>query len=310
MNIVWKGSPNYDSNRKPIDRIVIHWMSGTLAGTDAQFQKSGGTSAHYGIEDNVIHQYVKEDNVAYHAGVYTMNQRSIGIEHSANIDRPASEETYKSSGMLVADLCKRYSIPLDRNHIIKHSEVPRSTACPGTLNLDKIIQIAKGNTMSDDETVVKKEYLAQLEEAKSYLQQFKDKGFFSATEVSQQIDDLNKAIGDKNTEIKAEKDRAESFRKDFNDLLAYAAKAVNTQQELNQVHTGLDNVEKNLTEYDDLQRAFATLQLSSGKSEEELKAEIAKLRALLKQENVLENVELADLLKELVRRLLSIIKRK
>ena len=26
MDITFKGSPNYDSNRKKIDRIVVHWF--------------------------------------------------------------------------------------------------------------------------------------------------------------------------------------------------------------------------------------------------------------------------------------------
>jgi hypothetical protein len=31
MTITWKGSPNRDTNRKPIDRVVIHWLGvGTL----------------------------------------------------------------------------------------------------------------------------------------------------------------------------------------------------------------------------------------------------------------------------------------
>lgn len=149
MTIKWVGSPNFDTNRKPIDRLVIHWMSGTLAGTDAQFQKkTPSTSAHYGIEDRNIHQYVKEENVAYQAGNYAINQRSIGIEHSAAPNRPASEETYQTSAELVADICKRYSIPLDRTHILKHSEI-KATQCPGTIDLDKIIQLAKGNNVDN-----------------------------------------------------------------------------------------------------------------------------------------------------------------
>ena len=142
IQIDWKGSPNYDTNRKPIKKIVIHWIVGNLASADAVFAKTGGVSAHYGVEDTTVHQYVREENVAYHAGVYTVNQESIGIEHSAAPDRPASEATYKTSGELIADICKRYNIPLDRTHIIKHSQV-KATQCPGTMDLDRLIEIAK-----------------------------------------------------------------------------------------------------------------------------------------------------------------------
>ncbi len=139
MNITWFGSPNFDGNRLPITRIVLHWMDGTLAGTDAQFQKPKGTSAHFGIEDDTVHQYVNVTQVAYHAGSYPMNQRSIGIEHSADPNRPASEKTYETSAQVIATMCKAYNIPVDREHIIKHSEVI-PTQCPGSLGIDRIIQ--------------------------------------------------------------------------------------------------------------------------------------------------------------------------
>lgn len=143
MNIQWMGSPNYDTNRKPITKIIIHWIVGNLAAADATFTKtSAGTSAHYGVEDSTIHQYVLEQNVAYHAGVYSVNQESVGIEHSASPDRPASEATYKTSGQLIWEISKRYNIPLDRQHILKHSEV-KATQCCGTVDVDKLISIAK-----------------------------------------------------------------------------------------------------------------------------------------------------------------------
>lgn len=157
MDIKWIGSPNFDTARKPIDRIIIHWFgAGKLVGVDAQFQKANGTSAHYAIEDNNIHQYVKEENVAYHAGVYAMNQRSIGIEHSAEPNRPASEDTYKNSALLVASIAKKYNIPLDRTHVLKHSEV-KATQCCGTVDVDRIISLAKSN-MTDQITIDKALY--------------------------------------------------------------------------------------------------------------------------------------------------------
>lgn len=138
---------NYDTSRKPIKRIVIHWIVGNLAAADATFKKLGGqTSAHYGVENNNVHQYVDEAHTAYHAGVYAINQESIGIEHSAAPDRPASEATYQSSGKLIAEICKRYNIPLDRQHIQKHSEF-KATQCCGTVDVDKLITIAKQGSL-------------------------------------------------------------------------------------------------------------------------------------------------------------------
>ena len=146
MNITWIGSPNFDSfGRKKIIQIVIHWFGSkesTLASTDSYFQRPNGTSAHYGIEDNKVHQYVKEEHVAYAVGNLSRNRETISIEHSANLTRNASEETYKSSGELVRAICLRYNIPIDRNHIIQHKQIV-STQCPGTIDIDKIISYAK-----------------------------------------------------------------------------------------------------------------------------------------------------------------------
>jgi hypothetical protein len=43
---------------------------------------------------------------------------------------------------LVADICRRYNIPLDREHIRLHNEY-RATQCPGSLDVDRIIELAK-----------------------------------------------------------------------------------------------------------------------------------------------------------------------
>jgi len=142
--ITWIGSPNYTGGRSAkIDRIIIHWMAGTLAATDAVFQDSKRkTSAHYGIEDNNIHQYVNEGDTAWHAGVSSMNSRSIGIEHSAAPGREATTSTIDNSAALVARIAKEYGIPLDRQHVIKHSEVPYATQCSGTIPIDEIVSKA------------------------------------------------------------------------------------------------------------------------------------------------------------------------
>ncbi len=163
MNIIWKGSPNKDSNRLPVTKIIIHWFGDNLTthtgigAVDNQFQKPNGTSAHYAVENTTIHQYVEEENVAYHAGNYPVNQESIGIEHSAGPNRAPSEDTYETSGKLIHEISKRYNIPLDREHILGHKEV-KATACPGTLDIDRLIQIAKDQDGGCEEYKEKAEY--------------------------------------------------------------------------------------------------------------------------------------------------------
>lgn len=153
MDIEWIGSPNFTTGRQnvPIDKVVIHWMDGNLVGTDKVFQDTTrNTSAHYGIEDGIVHQYVAEKDTAYHAGDWNMNLRSIGIEHSAQPGRDASENTLKTSAVLVLAICNRYGIPIDKDHIIRHSDVV-PTQCPGTINvsslINKVIQLKGGNNV-------------------------------------------------------------------------------------------------------------------------------------------------------------------
>jgi hypothetical protein len=43
----------------------------------------------------------------------------------------------------VADICQRYNIPIDRQHIIKHSETPYATFCCGNLRIDWIVARAR-----------------------------------------------------------------------------------------------------------------------------------------------------------------------
>lgn len=125
---------NSDSNRTKIDRIVIHHNATTndaVARSTWYVATGHGTSAHYQVTPDKIWGCVGENYVAYHAGNYPVNQRSIGIEHLNNTGAPTwtiAEETYRNSAKLIRDICERYGIPIDRQHIIKHGEVS-ATAC-------------------------------------------------------------------------------------------------------------------------------------------------------------------------------------
>lgn len=140
---------NGPEHRKPIDLIVIHWFGiGTLTSALNRFHKKGsGGSAHYLVSDGKIVQAVEEDHVAWHANNWPANQRSIGIEHDATAQSDAnphdlSEKDYKASAELIADIAKRYSIPLDRDHVKKHSDFS-PTQCCGTVDVNKLIRLAK-----------------------------------------------------------------------------------------------------------------------------------------------------------------------
>lgn len=138
------GSPNYTKGRQgnKVTGVIVHWIVGNLASADAVFQnKSRNTSAHYGIENDVIHQYVKDEDTAYHAGVWQVNLTTIGIEHSAQPGRDASGATLDTSAQLIANLAKTYSFAINSSTIRPHSAV-KATQCPGTINVQWLINRA------------------------------------------------------------------------------------------------------------------------------------------------------------------------
>ncbi|MGW2251282.1 ricin-type beta-trefoil lectin domain protein [Kitasatospora sp. NPDC001660] len=128
---------NYAKANRPddgdrIQYIVIHDTEGGFAGSISAFQNpSNQASAHYIVRssDGHVTQLVNTNNVAWHAGNKTVNMHSIGVEHEGYAfptDRPTwySEQLYQSSAALVGYLANRFGIPLDRQHIIGHDDVP------------------------------------------------------------------------------------------------------------------------------------------------------------------------------------------
>ena len=145
--------------------VVIHIMEGTLEGTDSWFAKtSSKVSAHYGVGKNgEIHQYVPETQAAWHAGRVARpawkglipagggkwinpNFYTIGVEHEGNEQSEWTDAMYAASAALVRDICGRYGLPLDRNHVIGHHEIYAEKTCPGfKVDLNKIIALAAGD---------------------------------------------------------------------------------------------------------------------------------------------------------------------
>ncbi|MFZ2882444.1 MAG: N-acetylmuramoyl-L-alanine amidase [Candidatus Moraniibacteriota bacterium] len=150
MNIKWIGANgnNFGVGRSgtKIDMVILHWIAGTLKSCDATFQSPTRlASAHYGVGNLEIHQYVKEEDTAWHAGNLAINKRSIGIENEGSPTITITDATYNTLSGLLKDICSRYGIPLDREHIKGHKEVSlKPTACPGDLDIDRVITLAKG----------------------------------------------------------------------------------------------------------------------------------------------------------------------
>lgn len=113
----------------PVKKVVVHVTQETYKDTLKLFQDPRHkAAAHYLVRsaDGKVAQCVRERDVAWHAGNWDYNTRSIGIEHEGWIDDPTwfTDPLYEQSARLTAAICDRYRIPKDREHIIGHVEVP------------------------------------------------------------------------------------------------------------------------------------------------------------------------------------------
>src|SRR5919198_2285822 len=122
---------NYAHTHRPasaITLLVIHAIEGSADGAIAWFRNPRArASANYIVSrEGRVTQMVPNWLVAWHAGNGYVNRHSIGIEHEGYVDVPAifTDAEYRASAKLAATLLARYPIPLDRRHVIGHSEVP------------------------------------------------------------------------------------------------------------------------------------------------------------------------------------------
>lgn len=130
LRVLIKGTPNKtDSNRTQatINGIVIHDTEGRFIGSIRALQNPRvDGSAHFVVSRRgQIVQLVPVTDVAWHSGNSWWNLHSIGIEHEGWAGRRAYTETeYRASAQLAAYLAHRWTIPIDREHIIGHDDVP------------------------------------------------------------------------------------------------------------------------------------------------------------------------------------------
>jgi N-acetyl-anhydromuramyl-L-alanine amidase AmpD len=110
-----------------IQFVVIHDIEGSgRAGVETFRAPDAKVSAHYVVDKlGVAVQMVHESDTAYHTGNHYWNGAAIGIEHSGVATEDGyTDEEYTASAKLVASIVTRYNIPVDRDHIISHSQVP------------------------------------------------------------------------------------------------------------------------------------------------------------------------------------------
>jgi lysozyme len=105
--------------------IVIHKMEGASA--EVWFANpAAGDSVNYSVErDATIFQSVPDDFEAWHCGNSAYNISHLGIEHAGyTAQNDTTESMYRASARLSAWMCSKWHIPVDRQHLIGHVEVP------------------------------------------------------------------------------------------------------------------------------------------------------------------------------------------
>jgi N-acetyl-anhydromuramyl-L-alanine amidase AmpD len=124
-------TPSNRPRAHPLRYVIIHVAQTTYSGALSVFRNPRTkVSAHYVVRssDGHVAQCVRDSDIAWHAGNWGYNTRSIGIEHEGWVDRPGyfTDAMYERSARLTASICERYGIPRNRAHIIGHHEVPGS----------------------------------------------------------------------------------------------------------------------------------------------------------------------------------------
>lgn len=150
------------SNRSATDLIIIH-HTGSGSDVDANAQSIhafhrdhngwAGIGYHFVIrKDGTIELGRPEWAVGSHA--HGFNSHSIGIHLSGDFDcAQPTEAQLAACGELIRELCAKYSIPIDRKHIVGHREVNvGETGCPGKNLFPKladIVQLAQNHQPDD-----------------------------------------------------------------------------------------------------------------------------------------------------------------
>ena len=104
---------------------------------------------------------MQESDTAWHAGrvdapVWKLirpnlnpNLYTIGIEHEGKPNDQWTEEMKRVSANLIREICQRWQIPIDRNHIVGHFEIfSKKPNCPASNKaiIDELVALAGQQT--------------------------------------------------------------------------------------------------------------------------------------------------------------------
>lgn len=141
------------------DTLVIHIAEGDKASCIATFKDpSVQKSSHFLIgKDGSITQFVSTKNTAFCNGIVDRpvsesvlkrfpqnpNDYTFSIENEGFATEDFTEAQYQTNAKLLAYLHKAWNVPMDSTHVIRHREIEQQKTCPGIVNVERIIALAR-----------------------------------------------------------------------------------------------------------------------------------------------------------------------
>lgn len=137
--------------------IILHIAEGNAQQVDSTFKYEEKSSNYFVLKNGDVIEYVPEELAAWTQGIIDrptarlvkewlkenpygkLNKVCLSIEHEGYGHEDITPEQKFSTLNLIKSMCKKWNIPTDREHILRHQEINLSKTCPGKLNVDKIV---------------------------------------------------------------------------------------------------------------------------------------------------------------------------
>lgn len=122
---------NYTQAQRPLSAIhfiVIHVTEGGFLGTVSWLRDPRAhASANFVVSrSGQVQELVPLHDIAWHSGNWAVNTQSVGIENVGFTDDPSGfpAPEYRAAARIAAVVARRALMPIDRQHIIGHYQVP------------------------------------------------------------------------------------------------------------------------------------------------------------------------------------------
>lgn len=181
-------SPNYSSREgQGVLAVVIHIGDGTKDAIVQTFKNPASkVSAHYLVYEQDYFptlsagagsyriaetiQFVDESQAAWANGLkvnptakvvlenpnVNPNSFTISIENEGFGNKDISELMYQKNAKLVKDICQRHNLPINKDTVIGHRSIRADKACPGKIDVNKIIELANQTEETKIKTLLQK----------------------------------------------------------------------------------------------------------------------------------------------------------